>query len=141
MDTSNLGKSVARLEMLADDPQVHRMNKAGKLISVTLMLFRNDPNGFKQLDNLTWPEGQAILLASSREQIVRTNKTAQIKEIYTTPYFIDTGHDNAAIHRLVGEMMRRLGYEPGIINRLKNLFTTTRRFRGNDFSRNERLVG
>jgi negative regulator of replication initiation len=136
MDTSNLGKNVARLDMLADDPQVHRMNKAEKLTFIALMLYRNDPDGFKQLDNLTWPEGQAILLASSREQIVRTNKTAQIREIYTTPYFIDTGHDNAAIQRLVGAMMRRLRYEPGIINRLKNLFTTTHRTRGNDFPGN-----
>ena len=132
MDTPHFHQNVTRLEKLANDPQVALMNKADKLTLVAFVLHRNDPDGFKQLDNLTWPEGHAILLASNREQMARTNRTAQIKEIPNTSYVIDTGHDNAAMRRLIDLMMRKLGYEPGIINRIKNLFEVEQPFRLND---------
>lgn len=132
MPSSISAENTARLERLTGDPAIRARNKADKLVLVAFVLHTNDPVGFRKLDNLTWPDGQAILMASNRTQIERTNQSAQIREILRTPYFIDVGHDNAAMQRLVELMMRKLGYELGVINHIKNLFQVAHRTRLDD---------
>lgn len=121
------------LERLIKSSDVQAMNKANKLTLIAAVLHSNDSEGFKQLDNLTWPEGQAILLASSRDQITKTNTTAQLHSVPNSPYFIDTGHDNASMQRLIELMMRKLGYELGLINRTKKLFEVAPRHKPGDY--------
>jgi hypothetical protein len=132
MPSSISAENTARLERLTGDPAIRARNKADKLVLVAFVLHTNDPVGFRKLDNLTWPDGQAILMASNRTQIERTNQSAQIREILRTPYFIDVGHDNAAMQRLVELMMRKLGYDLGVINHIKNLFQVAHRTRLDD---------
>ena len=129
MPPSDMPAKNVRLEKLLSSAEVRALNKADKLTLLVFILHSHDPEAFKKLDNLTWPTGQAILLASKREQIEKTNISAQIKEVPKSPYFIDTGHDNAAMQRLIELMMRSLGYEAGLINRTKRLFEVAQRNR------------
>jgi hypothetical protein len=103
------------------------MNKAQKLTLLAGVLHIGDPENFSALDNLTWPEGQAILLSSKRENIERTNPSAQIKRIPKSEFHIDVGLHNEAMRRLVEIMMSRMGVEPGAINVCKRLFEVKRR--------------
>lgn len=128
METQNPSSGTEKLTMMADDPRILNLNKADRLMMIAAVLHSSDPEKFKLLDHLTWPEGQAILIASSREAIERTNKSAQIKPILKSPYFIDVGHDNDAMKKLVEMMMRKMGCEMGIINRLTRSFTVRQRF-------------
>jgi hypothetical protein len=122
METQAAAPRTELFRKLVADPRVHHLTKADKLTIIAGILHRCDPELFKSLDNLTWPEGQAILLSSNRSDIERTNRTAQIKPVQKSEYFIDTGHDNEAMRRLVEIMMRQMGVESGLINQCKNLF-------------------
>jgi len=104
------------------------LKKSEKLMVITALLHTADPGGFQRLDNLTWPEGQAILLSSSREKMASTNPTAQVKEVPGSTFVIDTGHDNAAMQKLVDLMMHALGYEPGLITKTKSMFEVKTKF-------------
>lgn len=122
METVNVTKNTEFLRELIGKLKLLQRTKADILICLCWGLHESDPEGFKELDNLTWPEGRAILLSSNRENIERTNPTAQIKSIPRTEFFIDTGLDNEAMRKLVEIMMRDMAVESGLINQYKNLF-------------------
>jgi hypothetical protein len=122
METINPPINNEALRTLAEKLRLHSFNKSQKLQIITAKLYSLDPEGFKALDNLTWPEGQAVLLTSDRTIMERTNRSATIKEVPKSPYVIDTGHDNQAMRRLVDMMLGRLGYDRGVSNQVKALF-------------------
>jgi hypothetical protein len=122
METIQPIKKNQALRTLAEKLKVQWYNKSQKLQIIAATLHKLDPEGFKALDNLTWPEGQAVLLTSDRALMERTNRSATIKEVPKSPYVIDTGHDNQAMRRLIDLMLGRLGYDRGAGNELKALF-------------------
>lgn len=127
MEMQTVSLCTEMLRKLALDPKLRQFTKADKLTLIAGVLHHCDTEHFKSLDNLKWPEGQAILMSSSRDNIERTNPTAQIKSVPQSEFFIDTGHDNAAMRRLVEIMMREMGVETGLINQCKNLFEVKQR--------------
>ena len=127
METQTASPRAELFRKLVVDPKVHLLSKADKMTIIVGILHRCDPELFNSLDNLTWPEGQAILISRNRSNIERTNRTAQIKPVLNSGFFIDTGHDNEAMRRLVEIMMRQLGVESGLITQCKSLFTVKKR--------------
>ena len=127
METQKISCCTEKLRNLALKPEMRRYSKADKLTILAAVLHLSDPQNFEGLNNLTWPEGQAILLSNQCQNIERTNTTAQIKPIPKSDYLIDTGHDNAAMRRLVEMMMRHMGVELGVINQCKALFQVKQR--------------
>lgn len=113
---------LSKLRKWVEERSLQEFNQADRLTIIAAELYRLDPETFMNLDNLTWPDGQAILLSSNRQNIERTNRTAEVKSIGESGFFLDTGHDTAAKKRLLETMMRKLGYGLGITNQVKDLF-------------------
>lgn len=76
-------------------------NKTDKLILVLCLVHYCDPTKFRRVNNLTWPQGHAVLLSDDKSKIERTNPSAQIRAIFKTGFFVNVGHDAAAMRRLV----------------------------------------
>ena len=112
----------AKLIHLLDHPTFPNERNTRKLLLVLGALYQGGPEAFKAVDNLTWPEGQAILLSSEQERIRKTNASAQIHQCVSAPYFVDTGHDTMATKRLLEMVMGKLGCEAGLTNRVRGMF-------------------
>lgn len=110
---------VQHLRGLSSKAGFLNLPKADRLALILANLHRLSPAEFEKLNNLTWPQGQAVLLGKNETIILRTNRTAQIKPIPKSPFFFDAGHDTGAMQRLVELVMRELAYDPRTISLLK----------------------
>ena len=122
MSTENHSKLDQVLKNLVESSQMQAFKKADKITLIAGVLNRFEPETFHGLNNLTWPLGRAILLSDDLDLIRRTNPTAQIHRVPQSSFYIDVGHDNEAMRRLLERMLRPFGIEAGLVNQFKRLF-------------------
>ncbi|MEZ5413888.1 MAG: hypothetical protein R3F03_06185 [Opitutaceae bacterium] len=126
MNEENRERFIQKLNKVEMNPRFSGLCKADRLTLIACLLYQLDPVTFNKLNHLTWPTGQAILLSDDKQLVERTNPSAQVRLVVKTPYYLDVGHDNAAMQRLVEMLMLPFGLSRTLVNRCKGLFVVNR---------------
>lgn len=83
------GQAEPYLKKLLLDSGTTQWSYTNRLVVLLSILAKWDAENFRRLDNLTWPNGSAVLLSSDRQSIEPTNRSARITPLSGSDYFLD----------------------------------------------------
>lgn len=102
-----------------------RMTRFEKLYQRYLFLLaiahKEDPDSFRGLDGLTWPNGHAPMISRRKRTIECGQASAEVDKIYESDFYAEIGHSQPDFLRLLELILSRLGYETGLRNQIKQL--------------------
>lgn len=109
------------IRKMLDDPGAREVNTLKeKFLLVLALVYAECGEEFSRLDGLTWPIGNGVLIARSKQQIENSFSSAVAEPIYNSPFYAETGHDKPAYKRLMEMVLVTLGYPPGLRNEVRN---------------------
>lgn len=106
---------------MLDDPEARDVKTLKeKFLLVLALAHRECGEEFSRLDGLTWPNGNGVLIAKSKQQIENSFSSAVAEPIYDSPFYAETGHSKPAYKQLVERVLVTLGYPAGLRNEVRN---------------------
>ena len=106
---------------MLDDPKAREVNTLKeKFLLLLALVYAECSEEFSRLDGLTWPSGNGVLIARSKQQIENSFSSAVAEPIYDSPFYAETGHDKSAYKRLMEMVLVTLGYPAGLRNEVRN---------------------
>jgi hypothetical protein len=115
-------KKDGTLRKMIDDPDLKELPKLkDKLLLLLLGAFADCGSKLERLEGLTWPEGDGVLFSSERSKIERSFSSATAEQIPDSPWWVEVGHDQEHMRRLLRMILQKLDYPPGLQNEAVNL--------------------